>query len=116
MTTQYNTWATTYRYPQDSRPNTTSQEALVNTAINSQLQTIRNQIRYIFGSVSEFGPFSNDIWIPASPGTYPSLEDIHDNIHVLVGGPSPSDQSAPAGNMSIVPYAAFDPVFWLHHW
>ena len=68
------------------------------------------------GSITEFGPFSNDKWIPAAPGAYASLEDIHDNIHVILGGPGPSDQAAPQGHMSIVPYAAFDPVFWLHHW
>jgi tyrosinase len=35
------------------------------------------------------------------------LESIHDNIHVLVGGNN--------GNMSVVPVAAFDPIFFLHH-
>jgi tyrosinase len=113
---QYNTWATTFRYPQDSSPNTASQDSLANVAIGSQLQAIRGQIRYIFNSLSTFGPFSNNIWTPGNPRTYPSLEDIHDNIHVLVGGPAPSNQSAPAGNMSIIPYAAFDPCFWMHHW
>jgi tyrosinase len=33
-----------------------------------------------------------------------SLESLHDNIHVLTGG-----------HMGIVPQAAYDPVFWLHH-
>jgi tyrosinase len=33
-----------------------------------------------------------------------SLEALHDNIHVLTGG-----------HMGIVPQAAYDPVFWLHH-
>jgi len=76
--------AFTYRYLLDASPNTTSQEALVNNAISSQLQTIRSQIRYIFGSLSEFGPFSNDIWIPANTGTYPSLEDIRDKVPCVV--------------------------------
>jgi tyrosinase len=93
-----------------------SQDSLVDNAINSQIGSIRSQLRYMLNSIQKFGPFSNDKWIPADPGAYPSLEDIHDNIHVLCGGPSPSQIKAPAGNMSIVPYAAFDPVFWLHHW
>jgi tyrosinase len=113
---QYNTWATTHRYPQDGRPNTQSQDGLVNSSVNSQVGSIRSQIRYVLGSIPDFGAFSNDKWIPAAPGTYPSLEDIHDNLHVLCGGPSPSQRRAPAGNMSEIPYAAFDPVFWLHHW
>ncbi len=113
---QYNTWSTTHRYPQDGSPDTLSQDSLVTNAINAQSRTIRSQVRYIMGSIPDYGPFSNQKWIPNQPGSYASLEDIHDNIHVLVGGPGPSNQSAPQGNMSVVPYAAFDPVFWLHHW
>ena len=36
-----------------------------------------------------------------------SLESIHDAIHNAVGS---------NGHMAYVPWAAFDPVFWLHHW
>lgn len=36
-----------------------------------------------------------------------SLEDFHGSYHVNIGG---------AGHMSRIPVAAFDPVFWLHHW
>lgn len=36
-----------------------------------------------------------------------SLENFHNNYHVTLGG---------QGHMSRVPVAAFDPVFWLHHW
>jgi tyrosinase len=32
------------------------------------------------------------------------LEDIHNNVHVWVGG-----------HMSDIPFAAFDPIFWAHH-
>ncbi|KAG8922053.1 hypothetical protein FRC02_012164, partial [Tulasnella sp. 418] len=35
-----------------------------------------------------------------------SLETIHGDVHVIVGG---------NGQMSQVPVAAFDPIFWLHH-
>ena len=37
---------------------------------------------------------------------YLSLEGIHNNIHESVGG---------LGHMAVVPVAAFDPIFWLHH-
>jgi tyrosinase len=36
-----------------------------------------------------------------------SLESVHGNYHVFIGG---------SGHMSSVPTAAFDPIFWLHHW
>jgi hypothetical protein len=32
------------------------------------------------------------------------LEDVHDNVHGWVGG-----------TMSLIPTAAYDPVFWAHH-
>ncbi|EPS42856.1 hypothetical protein H072_3102 [Dactylellina haptotyla CBS 200.50] len=35
-----------------------------------------------------------------------SLESVHDTIHGTVGS---------GGHMGFVPYAAFDPIFWLHH-
>jgi tyrosinase len=35
------------------------------------------------------------------------LENFHNNVHVWVGGPS--------GDMSDIPFAAFDPIFWAHH-
>jgi tyrosinase len=113
---QFNKWAVTHRYPQDQAPNTVSQDNLVNPAVKAQNTSIRSQIRYCMGSISDFGAFSNDKWIKNQPGSYPSLEDIHDNIHVLVGGPGPRSRGAPPGNMSLVPHAGFDPVFWLHHW
>jgi tyrosinase len=37
-----------------------------------------------------------------------SIEGIHGQYHGLIGGT--------AGHMSQVPVAAFDPVFWFHHW
>ncbi|KAH7103323.1 Di-copper centre-containing protein [Auriculariales sp. MPI-PUGE-AT-0066] len=42
-----------------------------------------------------------------TPGSFRnSIESIHDLIHVLVGG---------NGQMADPSYAAFDPMFWLHH-
>ncbi len=66
---------------------------------------------------------------PIGPG-YLSLEFIHNQIHVsfldwrrdesashlhqnFSGG---SDPSTGAGHMSTLAFAAFDPLFWLHHW
>lgn len=44
----------------------------------------------------------------ATPGTSGSLEGIRGDYHVFIGGTS--------GHMSRVLVAAFDPIFWLHHW
>lgn len=35
------------------------------------------------------------------------LEQLHDNVHVCVGGDN--------GHMGDIPFAAFDPIFWAHH-
>jgi tyrosinase len=35
------------------------------------------------------------------------LEQLHNNVHVWVGGPD--------GHMGDIPFAAFDPIFWAHH-
>jgi tyrosinase len=52
---------------------------------------------------------SNEAWIAsAGPGSYDSLESVHDQIHGTVGGPN-------FGDMSIIDVSAFDPIFWLHH-
>ena len=32
------------------------------------------------------------------------VEDLHNRVHVWVGG-----------HMGIIPFAAFDPIFWAHH-
>ena len=36
-----------------------------------------------------------------------SLEDLHNTYHSVCGG---------QGHMARVPVAAFDPIFWFHHW
>lgn len=55
----------------------------------------------------DFAAFSNHQWAPDAPGSYGSLENVHDSIHGEVGGNG--------GQMGDLDYAAFDPVFWLHH-
>jgi tyrosinase len=46
-------------------------------------------------SLSDYGDFSD------------GLEDIHNFLHGWVGGS--------CGDMSFVPFSAFDPIFWAHH-
>lgn len=44
---------------------------------------------------------------PFVDGPHGSLEDLHNTYHDICGG---------SGHMGRVPVAAFDPIFWLHHW
>lgn len=50
-----------------------------------------------------------------------SIEGVHDNYHCYLGGWDPEKLKQGAkffkiGHMMCVPIAAFDPVFWFHHW
>ncbi|MCJ1392937.1 hypothetical protein MMC18_005809 [Xylographa bjoerkii] len=109
----YDGWGSTFRYPtQDDSGNIVSQDASVTAALDNQAQSIQQNVYLIMGSYNNFAAFSNTAWDQTGqPGAYGSLEDIHDNIHGTVGGSTPIG----AGHMSILDYAAFDPVFWLHH-
>lgn len=55
---------------------------------------------------SNYAPFSNTAYSDGRGNWYNSLENMHDAIHSLVGQ---------TGHMAYLPYAAFDPIFWLHH-
>ncbi|GMG07273.1 unnamed protein product [Aspergillus oryzae] len=54
-----------------------------------------------------------------APKNWMNLEAIHNNVHVrfMFSRPGRHDLKLwGAGHMSSVPVAAFDPIFWLHHW
>jgi len=40
--------------------------------------------------------------------SYGSIEGLHGNFHTIIGGTN--------GHMSHPSIAAFDPIFWFHHW
>ena len=55
----------------------------------------------------------------AKDHAFDSAESLHDNMHDWCGGGSTSPDEANVGlmgHMSHVPLAAFDPIFWIHHW
>ncbi|KAK6957307.1 hypothetical protein Daesc_000090 [Daldinia eschscholtzii] len=50
---------------------------------------------------------------------FDSAENIHDLMHMMCGGGgarTDRENIYYAGHMSHVPVAAFDPIFWFHHW
>jgi tyrosinase len=65
----------------------------------------------LFSYYNDYIYLANEEWTPQlSNGSLESLESLHDTIHLLAGG-----QNTRMGHMSYPPYAAFDPIFWLHH-
>lgn len=46
-----------------------------------------------------------------------SIENLHNQYHIYCGGFADKGQyQGKTGHMICVPVAAFDPVFWTHHW
>ena len=104
----WNTWGQTLRYPTSMAENATSQDNLVQAAIENNRINIRNNAYNMFTMCSDYMEFSNDASSSSTPGCSTSLEAIHDSIHSLVGGSND-------GHMTWLWWAAFDPVFFLHH-
>ncbi|KAK6337225.1 hypothetical protein TWF718_010006 [Orbilia javanica] len=83
----------TARRPESSGSNESMSDAADN-AMRSGYETRRKQTYNALTSVISFNNFAN------------ALEKLHNDVHMAVGG---------MGVMGLISYAAFDPVFWLHH-
>ena len=103
------TWPNSVRWPvRSTDPNSAvSQNDQVEAAMEQQTRNLRELVFYLISSYARYGAFSNNQWNRGNPGTYGSVEGVHDTVHGVTGG---------GGHMSIVAYSAFDPLFWLHHW
>ncbi|KAL7267388.1 hypothetical protein RUND412_010029 [Rhizina undulata] len=88
-----------------------SQLDVVDQQMRRNHYALRDGVFKLMG-VNEWGAFSNTlIEAGMSANNYQSLEGLHDTIHGLCGiDPSPLD-----GHMGDPMYAAFDPLFWMHH-
>ena len=107
---QYRNWPNTLRYPTSTiKANATSQNDQVFAAMESQFQGLQSDVNILMNdpNYKDFAAFSNHVWQRNEPGTFASIEDLHNSIHVAIGGNM--------GHMSQLDYSAFDPVFWLHH-
>lgn len=101
----YRSMAATRRHPTaDGR---SSQNNLANQQMRNTYNARRQNTFNLF-SIPNFNAFSNTAFQPGNvPITWLSVESIHNEVHVNVGGN--------AGHMSLVDYSSFDPIFWLHH-
>ncbi|KAM7203335.1 hypothetical protein V8F33_002326 [Rhypophila sp. PSN 637] len=75
---------------------------LISTAPYATLEAVASD-RLVRGDMTTFRKLNEDNQVIGSG----SIEGFHGNYHIFIGGNS--------GHMSVVPIAAFDPVFWLHH-
>ncbi|EIN06741.1 Di-copper centre-containing protein [Punctularia strigosozonata HHB-11173 SS5] len=102
---------TTVRNSQDDDPTKTNVPALIESlqGLNNWLgDGIRAETYKTLVLLKNWKVFSNKGYQPKRGAIQlaNSLESIHDIIHVTVGG---------NGQMADPSYAAFDPIFWLHH-
>ncbi|KAK6580768.1 hypothetical protein PZA11_007004 [Diplocarpon coronariae] len=108
--TPYNRWQSTLRYPTSTRSvSAKSDEQEVFQAMASQFAGLQQNVNLILSdpNYTAFDAFSNHELRDDGLNTSASLEDVHNSVHVAVGGNM--------GHMSELDYSAFDPVFWLHH-
>ncbi|KAG9045504.1 hypothetical protein FS842_001173, partial [Serendipita sp. 407] len=96
-------WPQTLRYPTSKGPEARSNMTKFNTMLNLEGDRIRYDTERL-SSLTTWKAFSSD-----GGKTTNSLEKIHDDMHDLIGG------IFDGGHMSRIPFAAFDPIFWLHH-
>ncbi|KAI5244883.1 Di-copper centre-containing protein [Aureobasidium subglaciale] len=99
-------WDVTKRYPSSWDASAGSQNNLLNPIFTNSQVNFRDRLYNLFTNYNNFHQFGDSAWITASSTNADSLESLHDGIHSSVGN---------NGHMTYLDYAAFDPVFWLHH-
>ncbi|KAF7896062.1 hypothetical protein EAF00_006077 [Botryotinia globosa] len=102
----FNIWKNTLRWPTSNRADATSQNNLAEEQFEANLPNFRTQIMTLFANWQPYNRFSNK---GSGSSGFGNVESIHDTVHTLTGGYIYS------GHMSVVPVAAFDPIFWFHH-
>ncbi|KIJ47996.1 hypothetical protein M422DRAFT_66385 [Sphaerobolus stellatus SS14] len=101
-------WNRTLRYPTNQEATADSAPASMEAVLKNNQFTLRDRCYNLLTRVTTWTRFSHDADAQIDVGTdgVDSIESIHNQMHVL-GGKD--------GHMGVVEYAAFDPVFWLHH-
>ena len=108
----YDEWQTTLRYPYNTSPQSGDDNANATAVIQADNPSLRQRIYNIMTQCNDYAGFGQGDASQRPPQCPESLEDIHNNIHNDVGGVI---QGNPSGHMAIIPVAAFDPAFWMHH-
>jgi hypothetical protein len=89
-----------------------TQEIMAATVRANKLGSLNNMIVFLNKSEGDYSDYINFASKgkrrDGIPGTSGSLEGtIHDAYHGITGG---------GGHMTRTSVAAFDPIFWIHHW
>jgi tyrosinase len=93
-------WSTTVRSPTSNDADAVSRNNLVALELDKNRPNLQSRVFNVLAMQHIYSDISNDLQAGDS------LENVHDTIHNTVGG---------NGHLSWLAYAAFDPIFWLHH-
>ncbi|KAG8165382.1 hypothetical protein KVR01_005657 [Diaporthe batatas] len=99
-------WTATRRAPTSTQPDAMSNNSAINTNLMLYISQNQQRLYNLFTGYSNYTIFSNEGW-SIDDTKQDSLENLHDNLHAELGGHQ--------GHMTIVPFSAFDPLFFLHH-
>ncbi|PVF95429.1 Di-copper centre-containing protein [Serendipita vermifera] len=104
----WESWQSTLRWPTARNASGHSNPTALESNLQNNRLTIRDRTYNLLSQATTYEAFSNDGYLGprTDPKFFDSLESIHNSIHGLTGS---------SGHMGYVDYAAFDPVFWLHH-
>lgn len=105
---QWEAWLSTYRWPTTTDKNAQSNSTAMESDLDNNKLTLRDRTYNLLTQATTYEAFSEDGYLgpQTDPKWYESLESIHNMIHGMTGS---------NGHMGVVDFAAFDPVFWLHH-
>ncbi|KAI9725564.1 MAG: hypothetical protein M1828_003052 [Chrysothrix sp. TS-e1954] len=103
----FDNWGVTLRYPDGTETTAYSVEQNAINTFANQAQSIKSSIYNMFTQCQVYATFSTDQADNSDPACSTSLEAIHGGIHNDMGGNN--------GHMTYLPFAGFDPSFWLHH-
>ncbi|KAG8829703.1 hypothetical protein FRB91_002786 [Serendipita sp. 411] len=104
----WESWPSTLRWPTRTDATGQSNPTQMERNLSNNRLTIRDRTYNLLTQARSYEAFSNDGFLgtSADPIAYDSLESIHGQMHGMTGR---------NGHMGVVDYAAFDPIFWLHH-
>lgn len=105
---QWESWRATVRWPTNTTASAVSNGDAMDRNLSNNRLTLRDRTYNLLTQARDYEGFSNDGFpgTRANPTAFDSLESIHGQIHGMTGK---------NGHMGVVDFAAFDPVFWLHH-
>lgn len=83
----------------------------MDSGLDNQKLSLRAATYNLLTSSTDYGWFSNDTYQgpKTDPRNYMNIETLHNGIHGSIGG------SGIGGHMGNPDFAAFDPMFMLHH-